>query len=222
MQMAGSDSKLLMRMIGTPWLIVFGLCVGAVVAHRMAHSDWPVWASVAVLFSGTVCWLCFRPGSGKAPLRAIARGNAMAGRYDAIVGRHTLVPGSEGVYFEGPGGWGVYPWRICELVQHSEQWTVLWMRNVSVYPIPARAFGTREQATVWSATAEQLREASGQGDAYVLRLFISSRDVPCIFCAGELRGVESGTCPGCGSALVLKDLVRAQVERVRKELAKRR
>lgn len=74
-------------------------------------------------------------------------------------------------------------------------------RDNLCYLVPTRIFASPTEARAVLDRSRAWLDASGHGDARRIRAFLAERDVQCLGCNYNLRGVTARVCPECGREL---------------------
>lgn len=75
--------------------------------------------------------------------------------------------------------------------------------------VPKRAFPTRTEAEAFAGWSQQWWQLGQMPMAERVARYLADRDVRCVTCGYNLRGITRDTCPECGAALTVEELQQA-------------
>jgi len=125
------------------------------------------------------------------------------------VGATTVKADSAGVWIRTPTREMKLAWAVASVSKAGDYFIVNYANGGGAI-VPRRAFASEadrddffKQATEWWSAAQL------PGPDRIAR-YVADRDVACLKCAYNLRGVRTDSCPECGTPLLIDELVSAQ------------
>lgn len=107
----------------------------------------------------------------------------------------------------------VQPWGQLISVEETPELILFFRDESGAYAAPKRAFESPARATEFLDLARGFYAQAPRDPAVDVRRLLAENDVPCPGCGYNLRGMTSQSCPECGAAFTLPQLVRAAHDR---------